>query len=49
MVIKAKKGKREKAWTDFKTVLFKEDPGRLERQEYRDALFIDLDSDKRDD
>ena len=49
MVKKARKGKSEKTWTDFKTVLFKEDPGRLERQEHRDALFIDLDSDKRDD
>ena len=49
MVKKAKKGKSEKTWTDFKTVLFKEDPGRLERQEHRDALFIDLDSDNRDD
>ena len=48
---KSKKGKREQAWTDFKTVLFKEDPGRLEKanQTNGGALFIDLFNDTRDD
>jgi len=46
---KVKKGKREQALTDFKTLLFKKDPGRLEKQEHSCALFIDLNSDNRDD
>ena len=48
---KVKKGKRENAWTDFKTVLFKEDPGRLEKanQTNGGALFVDLTNDNRDD
>jgi len=51
---KAKKGKIEKAWTDFKTVLFKEDPGHLEKANWSDQtnsgpLFIDLSNDTRDD
>ena len=51
MAKKSKKGKREQAWTDFKTVLFKEDPGRLEKanQTNGGALFIDLFNDTRDD
>ena len=43
------KGKRDKIWTNFKTILFKGDPGRLEKQEHSDALFVDLDNDNRDD
>lgn len=51
---KVKKGKRENAWTDFKTILFKEDPGRLEKAWWSDqansgALFVDLSNDTRDD
>ena len=36
MVNKVKTGKREKAWKDFKTILFKEDPGRLEKANWSD-------------
>jgi len=46
---KSKKGKGEKVEADFKTVVFKKDPGRLEKQEHSCALFIDLNSDNRDD
>ena len=51
MAKKVKKDKIEKAWTDFKTVLFKEDPGRLEKanQTNGDALFVDLTNDNRED
>ena len=51
MARKVKKDKTEKAWTDFKTVLFKEDPGRLEKanQTNGGALFVDLTNDNRED
>ena len=51
MARKVKKDKIEKAWTDFKTVLFKEDPGRLEKanQTNGGALFVDLTNDNRED
>ena len=51
MAKEVKKDKIEKAWTDFKTVLFKEDPGRLEKanQTNGGALFVDLTNDNRED